>query len=645
MKKIFLPLKPSTNEVEIIAFDTEDNSRGAPDNFICASFYSAKEQVNFFDRDKAREYMLLKRRDPVVFFAHNLGYDLANLDYPEGSVKQIVAGSKLIGGLYKYNNKVCRFMDTGNFFCGASIKSLGKLVGDYKLEFDISRIKNKDPESLDYETKTDAATYCMKDAEICYKISQKLFDLTRKHQTRFKAFTAGSLSLRMYRTKHMNQEWSCRDQTINNYERTAYYGGRTEVFDYNKFDSVYYEDINSSYPTAMYYHDLPKPWSFNLVNKPRWEDIKDYHGISLVTVKVPKMNIPPLPYKHPKSGKLIFPFGTWTGSYVNKELVMAEKYGCEILKVHSAITYGESFNPFKDYIETFHKLKSNSTGIEKDFYKMLMNSLSGKLGEKRHTSIRIHQSDLIICSCYGSRFKDGRCLNCSGYSLGGQQAIPDSQGWISLRGNRLPDPAHSFPCLIAYITAAGRIKLYEDRLKYQDIIYCDTDSSVSPNDHSLNRGNELGMWDMKKPYNFKAYAPKFYEMDYMKEEKLYLVNKLKGVPKNHMFYYKCNNGHLITHPECIGKCVIRHFENSNFCATCGIALLDKNKSFRYERPIKLSEGIHRNKKPNLWELTDKVVSLIDDKRFRLPDGTSEPLYIQDNDVNNFNELVKKYEML
>ena len=66
------PLKPTTSDIRIIAFDTEDNGQGAPDNFLCATFYSENEQKTFLDRNEAREYMFKERNGSTIFFAHNL---------------------------------------------------------------------------------------------------------------------------------------------------------------------------------------------------------------------------------------------------------------------------------------------------------------------------------------------------------------------------------------------------------------------------------------------------------------------------------------------------------------------------------------------------------------------------------------------
>lgn len=663
------PLKKSTSQAQIIAFDTEDNGQGVPNNFICACFYTIEDgkevKKTFWNLDEARKYMFHQRKYPVIFFAHNLAYDLANMDYPEGTVKHMISGSKLVGARYEYGTQrmtkhgprfqhVTKFMDTGNFFVGESIKSLGKIFGDYKLDFDVNRIKNKRPEDLDEQTKQEVSEYCMKDSEICYKTAQKLVDLCNEREVRFKSYTAGSLALTTFRTHYMLENWSVRNQYVNDYERSSYYGGRTEIFNYQLHPKVYYEDIVSSYPTAMTNKTFPKPWSYSILKNCKWEKIKNHKGISLVTVNVPKympngelLRIPPLPYKEPKTSKLLFPYGRWTGSYVHEELIMAEKYGCAIEEVHESVLYAESFNPFKDFITHFFEKKKVTKGIEKQFNKLMMNSFSGKLGEKRESWIRIREEDFKICECKSPEFVEEKCLLCEGYNIldcksKENRYEPNQDGWYNMCIGRKPDPTHSFPCLISYITAYGRIKLYEDQLKYQDAIYCDTDSCVSTIKHPVSIGKELGQWETKIVKNFQGYVPKLYGGSDEKDE---FHMKMKGVPKNHTFVYQCIDGHKTLSEPCKGICLVNHFEESKEgkCKTCGKELDPNIFPFNYDQPVKMAEAIHRNLKPNEWKTLTKYINILDNKRIRLPNGDSEPLLINDVSSFSFREQLSKYD--
>lgn len=633
--KMLTPLKPSNSTPKIIAFDTEDNGQGAPNNFICACFYDGDHKHVFWDRSEARAFIFNRQRTPTIFFAHNLAYDLANVDYPEGTAKLIPIATRLIGAKYKHpkSNTLYQFMDTGNFFVGASIESLGEQLGYPKIKFDVSRIKNKTPDQLDEQTKEELSFYCMRDAEICYKTALHLVTLTHQNKTKFKAYTAPALSMRIFRTNFLHEPIICRKQRINDYERKSYYGGRTEVFDYRYHDEVDYEDIKSSYPTAMRYKHYPYPPSFKLLTNADWSSIRNMEGVSLVTVDVPNnLHIPPLPYRRKDDGRLIFPVGRWSGAYAHNELRMAEQYGVTIRALHQSLVYSKTFTPFVDYVDTFYPLKESTTGIIREYNKLMLNGLSGKFGEKRKAIYRMKLEDLRVCCCaIPPEPVDGNmCPACKRLQLEGTTPIePDNNGWISILGSKLPDPKHTFPILISYICAYGRIKLYDERLSKCDAIYCDTDSDVSVTSPGINTGKNLGNWEIAHYREFVAYAPKYYHYKYKdkKTGEWKTMLKLKGVPGRHTIIYVCED--CDTH------------NTDKMCSKCKAILDDRHKRYSFDRPLKLAEAIRRKLAPNQWRNVIKQITTTDNKRIKHNDGTSSPIRIFENEpINTFDQLIK-----
>lgn len=581
-KKVLTVLKQNRTKYNIIAFDTEDNGSGSPDNFICAAFCGVadgKPVSEFFtERKKARAFLFRKWQKPVLYFAHNLAYDLNNLDYPEGTTKLLSGKSRLIGAFYLYGQKKSIYLDTGNFFYGATINQLGEMIGRKKSKFDVLKLRGKKWDDFNKSEKACLKMYCMRDSEICYSIAQLLQELVQEEGTRLKGcWTAASMAMRIFRTKYLREKLECRSRLINDIERLAYYGGRTEVFDYGFYNNVIYEDIVSSYPAAMLYKRYPHPCYYSLHQSCKWSDIKSMEGISLVRISVPDMHIPPLPYRDTSgNGKLIFPIGEWTAAYTHPELRMAEKHGARIKAVYASILYKKTWEPFGKYIYEFYRKKERSSGIRRSFYKLLLNSLYGKWGEKREEIIRDNINRISMDDIYGKVVD-----------------ISDSNGWVTLTGDRLPDPKHAFPVLAAYVSSYGRIKLFEERLCFgnihkNNILYCDTDSCVSLKSPAVNCGSGLGQWEFRKMECFQAVAPKFYEYEGSM--------KLKGMPK---------------------RAKIRIEKNGMLT---GI----------YERPLKLAEAIRRNMKPNKWIKIDKKVRIADDKRIKL--GTdSNPILVYRND--------------
>jgi len=473
--KCLSPLKPfiAEQDYKLIAFDTEDNSLGSPNNFLLASLFDGECNIVTDKRDETRQCIFRKQNKSTIFIAHNLAYDLDNIDYPENCAERIYAKTKLIGAGYEVDKKRIRFIDTGNFFVNASIHSLGELLKFEKIEFDLKKIKYKQLQEIDSETRLDLGIYCSKDTEICRKAANTIIGLSNENQTRFKSYTAPSMALKIWRTKYLKQTIYCRPKYINDIERFTYYGGRCEVFDYNFYPKIEMEDIVSSYPRAMYAEQYPVPDSYYVVAG----DIKniELEGISLVSVYVPYMSIPPLPYRNSR-GKLIFPIGKWTGIYTHPELRMAVKYGVMIEKVHESIIYRKMFNPFSDYIRYFFEKKNDSKGIKRELYKLMMTSLSGKYGERKTISIKSKYSDLTICRCEIRKADDNCiCTTCNKLILEGLSVSDiDKNGWVTISGGQTADSPHVFPILIAYITAYGRIKLYEDRLTKCYPLYCDS---------------------------------------------------------------------------------------------------------------------------------------------------------------------------
>lgn len=628
--RTFAPLKPATdqNPPKVIAFDTEDNGEGAPDNFICAAFYTDDERMVFTKREEARKWMLKSRGRSVIFFAHNLAYDLANLDYPEGDVSLIPIQSRLIGGVYKKGTNKARFLDTGNFFVGATIDQLGASLGFPKLDFDVRKLRGKHYDELECGDQVRLGEYCMRDAEICYKTAMKLVRLCMDNNTRFKSFTAPSLAVRIFRTNFLKEKWPVRPAEINRWERLAYYGGRTEVFDYREWKDVFYEDIVSSYPTAMKTKEFPWPGKYTqvrFVNREsraeHWKELRLKEGVVLAEVEVPFMRIPPLPYRRQEDGKLLFPWGRWTAAYTMPELRMAERYGVKIHPIE-ALVYHRMFRPFADYIDCmFPKKEAAAKGsIEREFYKHMMNDLSGKFGQRSLFVLRGKAESLRHCECpeKGKRFK---CVQCGNFVLENIDftSAGDSNGWISFHSDTFGrDPTCSFPILIAYITAYGRIKLYEERLARCKAAYCDTDSCVSPDSPCDGIGTTLGNWEQKKIESFKAFCPKVY----LHEGKF----KMKGVPSRAVKIFHC-------------RFCRRDYESQSEC--CGSMTMERRM---FERPLKLAEAIRRDMKPNAWTVVRKRLRMDDDKRRKLRGGTSEPLNIDmDNVYTGFSDFVRELE--
>jgi hypothetical protein len=62
-----------------------------------------------------------------------------------------------------------------------------------------------------------------------------------------------------------------------------------------------------------------------------------------------------------------------------------------------------------------------------------------------------------------------------------------------------------------------------------------------------------------------------------------------------------------------------------------VSATDTEEIYEYEKPTKFRSAIRQNKLQNVWYAETKIISLLDDKREWLPDGSSYPIYVYDVD--------------
>jgi len=121
------------------------------------------------------------------------------------------------------------------------------------------------------------------------------------------------------------------------------------------------------------------------------------------------------------------------------------------------------------------------------------------------------------------------------------------------------------------------------------LVYCDTDSlKVLETPKGIRISEKPGDWGYEYTAEQAFFRPKRY------------ANKRKGIPKKHVL----------------------------------IEANDEYEIYQFERPTKFKSAIRRHCNQNVWEKLEKTLSLIDDKREWLPDGTSWPLYVYE-DANTY----------
>lgn len=187
--------------------------------------------------------------------------------------------------------------------------------------------------------------------------------------------------------------------------RASYCGGRVEVFKMILENGFHY-DINSLYPYCML-QALPvgKPLHYFKSNIAKsyfetWLENKRGYGFLSCTVYIPPQHIPPLPVK---MGKLTFPTGTVYGTWTFEELEFAvNECGVQILEFHEVIFYRRTYPVFKNFVETFYKLKEQASEMKNEalrtFAKLILNTGYGYTGMRRDDKTQLKDYEKIFDS-------------------------------------------------------------------------------------------------------------------------------------------------------------------------------------------------------------------------------------------------------
>ena len=389
-------------------------------------------------------------------------------------------------------------------------------------------------------------------------------------------------ALKIFQSKYFTDKWirTKDEQWKNNFERESYYGGRCEVFKRGEYTVNSY-DVNSMYVAIMRDELIPNPTISKYLKDE--DTINGMINTEFMTVDcqitTPKMRIGLLPYRDPEMEKLIFPYGTWRGVFSSIELREALIWGAHIDKIYRALWYPESKNYFHDYaqmtIEGRKIARAQNDKATEQLYKYYGNGLYGKFGQRNKKGGEYIRLSQFTGDLVGLRIIEGA-----------------GDFWVEIPSTGYDDSWHTFPIISATITAYARAKMLNALMHNTEIVvYCDTDSiKTTENVKGIEIGKTPGLWDYEYTETQKFYRPKRY------------ADKCKGVP------YRAR---LISDK-------------------------DYEEIYEFEAPLKFKSAIRQHKNQNVWQKQIKIVSLIDDKREWLNDGSSYPLYVNNVETELFN---------
>lgn len=499
-------------------FDTEDDTRelmaagrSGFDKRVTQIAGVTSEGRRFHNRGSVAEFLKFilnekERRGVRRWYAHNLQYDLGNLFGDDlDTLDLCMVGGRLIRAVWQG----IIFLDSFNLF-PTKVATLGRALNLEKLDFD-ARSK----------------AYVFRDCDIVREALERLIETCREFGVEYPANTLGGLCVKLWQAMG-GENWP--DHSLES--RAAIFGGRVELFSRGGRGNIAWTDINSLYPWAMT-HEFPRELE---LRKDRNMPLAPF-GITTATVHVPEQFIAPLPYRVTERDRLsgvydraiIFPCGTFTGTWTNHELRTAiELHGVTVKRIHAQYAASEGVACYRDFVLAFYERRmAQKNEAYRLIYKLLMNNLYGQLGMGggvTRTAVltpeREHElrQGLRTATVFGSAI---------------------------MFDVRIPLPDHVNYAHAAHVTAYGRTRLMEfaRAVAPENLIYCDTDSLMFFNPFGsplpFPTGDGLGVMKLEgMGRRIDVRAPKTYEIVARSGRGRWKKHpKAKGVPKAHAQHF------------------------------------------------------------------------------------------------------------
>lgn len=391
-----------------------------------------------------------------VIVCHNLEYDLINeFGHQMRGVYPTYLKGKMI--IAKYGKAL--FLDSGNHF-RMPLAVIGEEIGITKGKLDIH-----------------SREYVVTDAQIALTVMTRARDFISAMGGEI-GVTSGSSAVSLW--KAMGGVPFLDGPYDNDYFRSGYSGGRTEIFRMKVPDDeiVRGYDINSMYPTVMLYDYPVMPLQED--SKMRYEK-----GMATVTIDVPTdLVVAPLVYRDKTNNRLIYPVGHMKGTWTYDEIRFAESVGAKVRKVHEAYGSDECCRPFTEFITTLYDKRKQTTDRSHSlFLKVMMNSLYGKLASKNEVEeVILYHTVMKKCPHLVDEIN---------------WVVPFEYGLIK-KTKRQKSPYVNV-MWGAMVTAYSRILLtkYLMQVPPDDLVYADTDSIYCIN-FEFQTDRELGGMKLEK---------------------------------------------------------------------------------------------------------------------------------------------------
>lgn len=563
-----------------ISFDCESNLIDNSDNtqlqtfkFLGSIFNSLdNREINIFHSTKEfYQYVSNKNKEftTIYLFAHNLDYDirlsntfneLTSLGYSLDSYynKGVIYFSfskieKSQEGYMVSNGKTDKkyflakkiryklvFLDTANYFSPPpSLKTLGKSLGLEKLNVDFKNVNQNDFE-----------IYCIRDCEIVEKFVLYLINFCKDHNVEF-SYSASGIAFKTFRNSFLQEKTikiHNNRHTIK-IEKKSYKGGLTIPFFIGKItnQTIYATDINSMYPNIMRNKDIP-------IELLSYNSYAYYNQLQLNNILSDNSKY------HIIRCKMFIPINEkdkFIQITQNKENIICNGKIKDVILHQSEIDYYFPYitfiyaiwsykkgKPFTSYIDYFYNIKKHpKTEIERNFAKMLMNSLTGKFGQMKMYCIQVSKKEIdsnLELQLLIEKYKNYSFCKLPTIIFKGKKRsfFKMNDKIIEIIQSKTIPTENSFLAIVGAITAYGRIQImnYRDISKVENTYYTDTDSLYVNNVGCFNLlwNNMLSNYQLGKLKiehilsEMEIFAPKAYR--YIEKENQ--IIKIKGIKKD-----------------------------------------------------------------------------------------------------------------
>jgi hypothetical protein len=483
---------------------------------------------------------LLNKYNKIDVFAHNLDHDLRSnkilIDIFNDNFldlkRKLFLYDNIKAIVFQNKKHELRFIDSFNYF-RTSLKELAEM-------FNINKYANEEykytPSEWNKYLKENYEELVKKDVYLLYKVIDSFISFDWNY-----GYSIASTAFSTWKNKFL--DWKIEyDKQFDGIMFDFYRGANVYVYKYGHFDFIYYYDINSLYPSVMKKFKLSYKFHRNL-KQYEFDDLysmiekNDYNYIVNVDYwkNSTSLRNPVLTKYKNYLIMLNENKNQWVSGLEYKYLIDA---GYNVV-VNDCQEWFSDFL-FKKYVDYFYMKRMNEkTEYGRQFYKMMLNSVYGKTGQKKcgYTLIRNEDIKKEMELPFYHFYLDAK-KNKYQKIIYNDKHISIYPNFISIKNE---DEFKYAPMIASEITAFARLTNYDWQLKYgfENIINTDTDSFFSLIEFDKDDiSSDIGKCKLEMAGSVDLFTQKDYiftnKIDTGKHKIDDVITTHKGIPKDYI---------------------------------------------------------------------------------------------------------------